>query len=488
MRSLCALLLVACLPLSSPSVAGGDADTAARTSDRMLAALVEASGVPGMGAAVVRDGRLIWSGSAGYRDLARGLPVDAQTKFRLASVSKVVTATAAAKLREQRRLDVDAPVQAMLPWLDAAWPTLTARQLAAHTSGMPHYQPVDETRGATRYATARDAVALFADRALLSPPGTAYAYSSWGYTLLSAVVEARAGQPFLDYLREHVTPGLVIGADTTDSGDPLASNAYAFVDGAAVPAPRHDYSYTWAGGGLAATPGALASFGARVMAGEVVSPQTWAWARQPTRLADGTSARERDFEVGFGWRVSRDADGRAIAHHAGSAIGARSALVLWPEQQFGIGLLSNASWVSSIEQTAMMLAAPFQADTSQADTFQTDPPPLPPRVCPQAARRYAGAFDGRPISGSAQFALKDGVCSGQVTVDNALGAWLNGFEQKDARRLEIIGLDRDGGLSRAALVTPIGLFDLRAQEDGRFAARLGATRSLVIHLVMPGSP
>src|SRR5262245_28755712 len=96
--------------LALPAAARSDnpvgAPTAAsRVSDRILAALVEANGVPGMGAAVVRDGTTVWTGSAGYRDVEKGLRVDKDTRFRLASVSKVVTATAAAKLKEQGALD-----------------------------------------------------------------------------------------------------------------------------------------------------------------------------------------------------------------------------------------------------------------------------------------------------------------------------------------------------------------------------------------------
>lgn len=466
LRPIAACLLL--LPLAAVAQPQHDARAAARLSDRMLAALVEANGVPGMGAAVVRDGELVWSGSAGLRDVERRLPVDARTKFRLASVSKVVTATAAAQLAEQGALDAEAPVQSMLPWLDAPWPALTPRQLASHTSGLPHYQAVDEARGGTRYATVRDAVRVFERRPLLTTPGAAHAYSSWGYTLLSAVVEARARQPFLEFLRTRTAPGLAIGADATGSGDRYASQAYAFVKTGVVPAPRHDFSYTWGGGGLMATPGAIAQFGARLMAGGIVAPRTWRWMQEPTPLAGGGIARERDYDVGFGWRVGTDADGRRIAHHAGVAIGARSALVLWPEQRLGASVLSNAMWTASIEQTAIMLAAPFD----------TPAPALPALACPREALRYEGEFDGKPVAGEARFAMQGGHCEGHIAAANGLGDWLDGFEQNDAGALRIIGLDTRGGLSRAALVTPIGIFDLRSQADGRLLARFSATRAL----------
>lgn len=466
--ALLSLLLATCAGASDPP-AGTDA---VRIADRLLEALGDANGVPGMGAAVVLDGKTLWTGSTGMRDAEQGMPVERDTVFRLASVSKAITATAAARLQEQGLLDVDAPVQSMLPWLQAPWTPITSRQLAAHLSGLPHYQPRDAARGGVHYPTVRDAVGVFSDRELLAPPGAAYRYSSWGYTLLSAVVEARARMPFLDYLAREVTPGLAIGADATDGNDPRVSRAYEFVEGRAHRATPHDFSYTWAGGGLAATPEALARFGARVLAGSVVAPATLEWMQQPTRLADGTPARERDYEVGFGWRVARDSDGARIAHHAGVTVGARSALVLWPEHGLAASLLSNASWVSSIEQTTMMLAAPF---TTVAATTQGE------RVaCPLQASSYEGMFDGKAFAGSVRFALEAGMCVGRLSLPaDPLGDWLNAPAQKNATSLQVIGMDARGGLARAALVTPMGLHDLRIEGGSRrYTASLAATRTV----------
>ena len=116
-------------------------------SNKILTALVETNGVPGMGASVWRDGKVIWSGSAGYRDLEKGLPVTSDTIFRLASVSKLIAVAAAARLVQEGALDIDQPVAAILPDLSANWSPLTTRQLAAHIAGLPHYQAVDMDRG-----------------------------------------------------------------------------------------------------------------------------------------------------------------------------------------------------------------------------------------------------------------------------------------------------------------------------------------------------
>ena len=189
---------VCAVSLEASAVAENSPDNdAARISDTILQALVEANGVPGMSAALVRKGEVVWIGSAGLRDVERALPVDADTTFRLASVSKLITATAAARLAEDGNLDLDAPVQSIVRYLPGAWPPISSRQLAAHTSGIPHYQDVDSGRGGVRFDTTEDAVGVFSGRALLASPGMAYHYSSYGYTLLSAVVEESAGEPFL---------------------------------------------------------------------------------------------------------------------------------------------------------------------------------------------------------------------------------------------------------------------------------------------------
>lgn len=450
---------------------------AARISNQLLAALVEASGVPGMGAAVAKDGKVIWTGSAGYRDLKRKLRVDPSTIFRLASVSKLLTATAAALLRQEGKLDVDAPVASIVPDLSPRWAPLTARQLAAHISGVPHYQPVDEERGATHYPSVPAALPLFKDRALLFAPGTAYQYSSWGYTLLSAVVERAAGQPFLQYIARHITRGVPVAPDVTDKS-PAASKAYELIDGRPVPAAPHDFSYTWGGGGFGATPRAIAELGHRIMTGKVVAPQTFEWMLTPATFADGKTVEDDGNTIGFGWRTGQDEDGHRLAHHSGNTLGARSSLMLWPGLGFSASLLSNASWVSAIDQSARLLAAPFLPE----------PRTLVRAACPTSAARYQGTFESKPISGDARFAVKDGLCVGELALDNALGEYLNASAtKKGATRLAVIGMDARGELARAALVTPIGLYELRAASAGEHRAAFGK-RALAITFVAAAAP
>lgn len=469
------LAIVALHAGAGPAKAGEGPDEGA-IAQRLLDTLRETNGVPGMAAAVWRDGRVIWDGASGQRDVAAGLPVTSDTLFRLASVSKVFTVAAVAQLAEQDRIGLDAPVRRQLPWLGANWPAITPRQLAAHVSGLPHYQPVDANRGSRRYVTGRDAVAIFAGRDLLSPPGTAYGYSSWGYTLLGAMVEQATGRSFPEYISAEVAPGLAIGADATDSGDPNASRAYCFDRGRVIEAPRHDYSYTWGGGGLGGTASAVAAFGGRMIEGRVVRPESFDEMLVPVQLTNGKAAGEDDYSVGFGWRIGVDSDGAAFVHHNGVTLGARSTIGLWRGERTAVSLLSNASWVSRMEPTAQMIAAPFRPV----------PAGLVSAACPLGARRYSGTFGDAAVEGIVRFRIERGLCVGIAEQHPAMRAYFGTAMQRTDAALTIVGLDPEGNLARAGLVNPFGIADLRAQADGSFAADVTATRQLVLRFDQPG--
>lgn len=459
-------LILCAAPLSASDAA------AQRTAQAMLDALREVSGVPGLSASVWKDEAIVWTGATGLRDVGQGLPVERDTRFRLASVSKLFTVTAAAKLAEEGRLDLDAPVTAALPWLTAEWPPITARQLAAHISGLPHYQDRDADRGGIHYPSQRDAVAIFADRPLLSAPGTTYEYSSWGYTLLGAMVEEAADERLIDYVPGTIAPGLSIGADATDGDDPRASIAYDFADKRPMRAPRHDFSYTWGGGGLMGSAEGLARFGGAMLADRVVSRASFDRMTVSAKLASGEPAGEDGYEVGFGWRTGVDGDGRPITFHNGAALGARSALVLWRAQGVAVAVLSNASWTSSIERTAEMLAA----------SFGPAPSGLVAAPCPVTAARFEGRFGDEPVSGAARFALVDGQCRGELAIAGSLAEYFGRGPQTGSDRLQIIALAADGALARAGLVTPFGIYDLRASGEAGFGIQISPSRRFTFTL------
>lgn len=461
-------LLVGVLACATPPAAAQPEPSA--IAQQMLDSLRDATGVPGMGAAVWQDGEIVWEGSSGLRDIERGAPVTRDTLFRLASVSKLFTVTAAAKLAEQGRVDLDMPVHRQLPWLGARWPAITPRDLAAHVSGLPHYQDADVNRGTAHYPNGRAAVAIFANRDLLRPPGAAYSYSSWGYTLLGALVEERAGRPFTDYVTQGLVPELKIRADATYSGDADASHAYGFDQGRVIEMPQHDFSYSWGGGGLSGTPGAVATFAGQMIDGTIVRPESFDAMLVPKLLNDGQPASNSDYVVGFGWRIGRDTDGAPFFHHSGIALGARSTVGLWRSERMAVSLLSNSEWVSRIEPTAQMIAAPFRPV----------PAGLAAAACPVGAQRYSGTFGDAAVEGTVHFHIELGLCIGTAVQHPVMRAYFGTAMQRTDAPLTLIGLDPKAGLARAGIISPFGIADLRAQADGSFVANITTTRRLVL--------
>lgn len=417
----------------------------AQTAQLLLETLQAQSGQPGLGAAVWQQGRVAWQGQAGLASRQPPRALKAEDRFPLASVSKLVTATLAARLQAQGRLDLDAPLARLLPGeIPAAWAAITPRQLAAHSSGMPHYQLRDSLRGGTAYASVQQAVReAIGERALLQAPGTAYVYSSWGYTLLSRVVEQAAGRPFLTLAREEAGFG-------TEASTELQA---------------HDYSYSWAGAGLAASPAELVRWGGRLLA----EPALLARMAEPTRLQDGREILSDGYRVGIGWRLQDALDGEPLMHHAGARPDARTALALWPASGMASALLANGSWTSFIVGSAELLAAPFR--------------PLPAGLAPLPCPLRATQLQLQLVDERADLPLppprqQDGICRADLP-PGPLRAVLPG-----AGPLQLIGLDGVGGLARAALVAPTGLIELRAQADGSLLGRYGQ-RALRLRFLTP---
>ena len=159
--------------------------------------------IPGFAIAVAVNGRIVWSEAFGYADLDAKRPATAATQFRIGSVSKPLTAAAIAQLFETGKLDIDAPVQRYVPSFPDKAAPITTRLVGGHLAGIRHYQGAEFTLN-RRFATVAEGLSVFANDSLLFPPGTRFSYSSYGFNLLSAVVEGASHEEFLAYMSRHV--------------------------------------------------------------------------------------------------------------------------------------------------------------------------------------------------------------------------------------------------------------------------------------------
>ena len=193
--------VVAPLPaVSGESAAWGG--TIARTR-QFIRDTMRALGAPGAQITVMKDGVVLWSEGFGWADLEQQVPVTPLTRFRVGSVSKSLTSMALGLLVQEGKLDLDAPVQRYVPAFPRKpWP-VTTRQVAGHLAGIRHYNP-GEFESRRHYATVTEGLAIFEKDTLLFEPGTRYSYSSYGYNLVSAVLEGASGRPFLALMQERV--------------------------------------------------------------------------------------------------------------------------------------------------------------------------------------------------------------------------------------------------------------------------------------------
>jgi len=358
-RSLALLLALATTAVAQarPGAQSQPADEeAARLTREMATQLLATAPHVGLSVAISRDGRTVFAEGFGFADVESQRPMTVSTRFRAASVSKVIAVTALGRLMQERRIDLDAPVQRYVPTYPEKAHAITPRLLAGHISGLPHYTGIDR-RENRFYTSVTDALSVFAHIPQQSPPRTFYQYSTHGFTLLSAAIEGAAGKPFLEYQEEAVLRPLGMTStepDIRSAQHPDLTTFYTLREGRlAKLAATEDPSYKWAGGGMTTTPSDLLKLANGYLNGflsrEVVAEM---WRSQQLENGNETG-------VGLAWRRGWDFAGRPVIEHAGSMDGTRSVVSIWPEQRAAASLMANREWSSAAELSAHMLALPF---------------------------------------------------------------------------------------------------------------------------------
>lgn len=169
----CAAHAQQALATPAPAVAAPHA-AAIRSARAFLQDSLVAKGIPGLSVAVTVNGEIVWSEAFGYADLENRVPATPLTRFRIASVSKPLTAAALMRLREEGKLELDAPVQRYVPSFPRKGEhTVTPRLLAGHLAGIRHYRAENEsvTAGQKHYPTVTAGLEIFRDDPLLHPRG-----------------------------------------------------------------------------------------------------------------------------------------------------------------------------------------------------------------------------------------------------------------------------------------------------------------------------
>jgi len=330
------LAAIALLASAVPAPARGqDSDAVARAREAVRARL---DSIPGIAVAVARDGRIIWSEGFGWADLEQRVPVTPATEFRVGSISKALTSAAVGLLVENGKLDLDAPVQRYVPeFPEKPWP-ITTRLVAGHLAGLRHYRG-DEFLLYHRYDSVVQSLVIFKDDSLLFRPGTRFSYSSYGWVLVSAVIEGASGDDYLHFMRTRVFEPLHLahtGPDRLDSIVPHRTRYYGRYHGTWLNEPAVDNSNKWAGGGFLSTAEDLVSYGSALLQPGFLTAETLHLLFTSQRTTDG-----RETGYGVGWFVARDSVLGPVYSHGGGSVGGTSFLAIYPDSKLVVAIVTN---------------------------------------------------------------------------------------------------------------------------------------------------
>ena len=300
--------------------------------------------VPGVSVAVVENGQYEWGAGFGYADLENNAPASEHTLFRLASISKSLTATAAMQLWERGQLDLDAPVQNYCPsFPQKPWP-VTTRELLGHLGGIRHYKSGsqdDPEVGNTKHFNnpIQAGMKFFENDPLLSQPGTQFHYSTHGFTVVGCVIEGASGAKYIDFMRQNVFGPA--GMEHTQTDDrfaiiPYRTRAYDKTDSGAVRnADFLDSSYKIPGGGWLSSAEDMARFEVAILNDKLLRRATRALMWTPLKPSDGTKDN-----YALGW-AAVDEDAIAAVGHTGGQQGTSTAFLVAPGPRAGVVVLTN---------------------------------------------------------------------------------------------------------------------------------------------------
>ncbi len=228
-----AITVISARQLSAQARPGAATHPDVLGAERLFSAWMEGQiayrGLPGIVVGVVADQELVWTAGFGFADTQAKLPMTATTKFRMASHSKLFTATAIMQLREQGKLGLHDPVAKYLPWFqvkpaDPGDPPITIEELLTHSSGLPREAGPHWTT--YEFPTQDELRRLITERQAAFSPEVRWKYSNLAYSLAGMIVETVSGEKWADYVQKHIYEPLGMTASSVDRNAPGLAVGY----------------------------------------------------------------------------------------------------------------------------------------------------------------------------------------------------------------------------------------------------------------------
>jgi D-alanyl-D-alanine carboxypeptidase len=383
-------------PPSRPTTVADDADVLG--AERLFSAWMEGQiayrGLPGIVVGVVSDQQLVWAKGFGYADVKAKIPMTPETKFRMASHSKLFAAIAIMQLREEGKLRLDDPVEKYLSWFKAA-PAgdddgqVTIEQLLSHSSGLQ--REAGDHWVSYEFPTADQLKRQYADRKAAFAPSVRWKYSNLAYAVAGMVTEQVAAQPWATYVERNIFQPLGMTSSSVDKNVSGLAVPYArrMPDGTREVLPFVDARGMAAATGITSNVNDMAKFvsanfrtGARGGA-QIVSAGSWREMHRVRSVEENWLSGS-----GLGYDMSR-INNRTWTGHGGGYPGNTTQTFLQLDDKVGIIVLTNTN-DSNPGDIARQLIATVGAAVAKATAKK------PTTVAwDNAWARFAGLYRGR---------------------------------------------------------------------------------------------
>jgi CubicO group peptidase (beta-lactamase class C family) len=331
--------------------------------DRVARGAMTAQHLPGLVVLVAEHGQPVAVRAYGVADVAHPVPVTADTRFEIGSVTKQFTAAAILQLVEAHELSLDDTLGTYFPAYTVAR-AVTVRELLGQTSGIPEYLgTLKDSSEASRPTSFDGLLAHVSDKPLLFAPGTKWAYSNTNYALLGRIVEVVSHQTYAQYVREHIfAPAKMTHAGFIgDGAEPAMTARGAWLDGT-TPVPSAPLDVTWAtgAGAIVATAADLLAWDDALLAGTIVAPADVALMRTSGTLPSGAPTG-----YGFGWVIDGTPTHPRVWHNGGT-FGFSAANATYPADDQIIIALTNLGFAVPVSIVGGIFAG-LHPDVAAAD-------------------------------------------------------------------------------------------------------------------------
>lgn len=323
----------------------------------------------GVAAGVVTQDSLQWEHAEGFMDRDTKDLFTVQTISRTASITKPFTAIAIMQLVEQGKISLEDKISTYLPVFSRDHlKTITIKQVLQHASGLPAYKNKKEANNTIQYNSLEEGLEKFIDRALLFAPGTDFAYSSYGYTVLGIIIENVSKKPYETYLKQHIFDSVGMTNTTIErTGTTYTNKATIYHQskpGKIKEITNHNISDRIPGGGIQSTVQDLLKFGKAVLNHQLIKKESL------DILITNSELKKQGNGYGMGWYLygNNPTYGNIFGHN-GAQYGCSSFIFILPQSKTVTVVLSNTS---GFEEVGNIGAALFKVAKELRDDTKTE--------------------------------------------------------------------------------------------------------------------